>query len=405
MSVLGAVLGQEAQTRRRETGVATSVQIRQKIADIVKKRAAVDQALSTAEQRKAKAEGDAADKESRAARASSASTAQMYRRQAETARKTAIAEGKKIADLAKKRASLSSDEARQNKDLTDALKREAAADKQQAGKDRRSREREDKRREEQRRSDERQRQQEQLQADQQRRRDLQETHGRIARTEVRLFAQIEALRDPKVENLRILYATATPEGELRVSQEIRRVKNAVAAALHRDLIDIEHAPDVTAEDLLNYLTSFQPHVVHFSGHADENVLVFDDGSIEGGHGREIPTELFMRAVAAPAQKPLLVVLNACESATNLEALLAGVPVAIGMSAKVGDADAITFATRFYRGIADGQSVASALAIARVDMEMNGLPDHDLPTLVTAPGVDPFAVHLVLPSSHDGSGFD
>ncbi|WP_342774866.1 CHAT domain-containing protein [Myceligenerans xiligouense] len=176
---------------------------------------------------------------------------------------------------------------------------------------------------------------------------------------------------------------------------MRRVKNAVAAAVHRDVVEIEHAPDVTADDLLNYLTTFQPHVIHFSGHADEQVLVFDDGSIAGNDGREIPIELFMRAVSSPDQRPALVVLNACESASSLEPLLAGVPIAIGMSAPVGDIDAITFATRFYRSIADGQSVESALAVARVDMEMNGLTDHNLPTLIAAPGIDAGAVRLVL----------
>ena len=376
--------------------MATSAQIRQKIAQVVQKRSKVDQDIGAAERKKATKESEAAEKEARALRSSSPVTARMYQRQAETAQKTALSEGKKIADLAKKRAELSKEEARLSKDLTDALKREADAEKREADKARRAREAEDRKREAQRKEEERRRQREQVRAEQQRRADHEETHSRIAETEERLTSRIEALRHPKQENLRILYGTATPQGDLRVSQEIRRVKSAVAAALHRDLVDIEHAPDITADDLLNYLTTFQPHVIHFSGHANEDVLVFDDGSVEGGQERTIPIELFMRALTAPDRRPALVVLNACQSAVNLEALLAGVPMAIGMSASVGDADAITFATRFYRAVADGQSVESALTIARVDMEMNGLPDHDLPTLITAPGIDPSTVRLVLP---------
>lgn len=212
--------------------------------------------------------------------------------------------------------------------------------------------------------------------------------------ERRLEEQIAALREPQRENLRILYATATPEGELRVAQEIRRVKAAVASSLHRDAVEIEIAPDVTVDDLLDYLTTFRPHIVHFSGHATGDVLVFDEGGIEGAE-RAIPIDAFMRAVSSPDQPPALVVLNACESAANLKDLLAGVPLAIGMAAPVGDADAITFATRFYRAVADGQSVQGALAAARAAMELNGMPDHELPTLVVAPGVDPSAVRLVL----------
>lgn len=66
-----------------------------------------------------------------------------------------------------------------------------------------------------------------------------------------------------------------------------------------------------------------------------------------------------------------------------------------MSDSVGDADAITFATRFYRTLAEGQSVSAALATARADMEMNGLPDHDLPTMAALPGIDPTEVRLVI----------
>lgn len=375
--------------------MATSAQIRQKIAQVVQQRSKVDHDISAAERKRATKESEAADKAARALKSSSPATARMYQRQAETAQRAALSESKKIADLAKKRADLSREEARLGKDLTDSVKRESDAEKREAEKARRTRDAEDRKRETQRKENERRRQREMVRAEQQRRADQEETRARITDTAERLTSQIEALRHPRQENLRILYGTATPVGDLRVAQEIRRVKSAVAAALHRDLVDIEYAPDITAGDLLNYLTTFQPHVIHFSGHANEEVLVFDDGSIEGGEERTIPIELFMRAVTAPDHKPALVVLNACESAAQLEVLLAGVPMAIGMSASVGDADAITFATRFYRAVADGQSVESALTIARVDMEMNGLPDHDLPTLITAPGIDPSTVRLVL----------
>ena len=62
-----------------------------------------------------------------------------------------------------------------------------------------------------------------------------------------------------------------------------------------------------------------------------------------------------------------------------------------MADTIGDVDAITFATRFYRSLAESQSVAAA----RAEMEMNGLPDHDLPTIVTLPGVDPADIRLVI----------
>jgi len=363
--------------------LSKSDEARRKLADLAKKRAAVEADIGKAEKRKGEKDSEAASKAARAASTKSDSSRRMYLRQAETARNAAASEQKRLATLASKRADLSKQEASANRDLNAAIQRESVAAARQVDKDRRDAETA-------RRAAERQRQQDRL--EQQRHQAT--VANQIARTEGRLGAQIEALREPKAEPLRILYGTATPDGDLRVNQEIRRVEAAVRAAVHRDQVSIRHAPDITSGDLLDYVTSFRPHVVHFSGHANAEELVFDAGSVEGVE-RRVPISVFMEALSAADEPPQLVVLNACESAENLQPLLAGVPIAIGMKASVGDADAITFATRFYRAVADGQSVQGALSLASADMKMNGLDDFDLPTIVTADDIDPASVRLVV----------
>lgn len=101
-----------------------------------------------------------------------------------------------------------------------------------------------------------------------RRRERARTDAVIASAEERLISEIERLRPPERERLRILYVTATPEGGLRVDKEMRRVNNGVRAATERDLVEIHHLPAATASDLLDGMSGFKPHVVHFSGHAD-----------------------------------------------------------------------------------------------------------------------------------------
>ncbi|WFR67665.1 CHAT domain-containing protein [Curtobacterium flaccumfaciens] len=356
---------------------------RRKLAELAKKRATVESEIGKAEKRKGDKDAEAASKAVREASTKSDSSRRMYLRQAETARNAAASEQKKLAALASKRADLSKQEATVNRDLNGAIQRENASAVRQADKDRRDAEAA-------RRATERQRQQDRL--EQQRHQAA--AADQLARTEGRLAAQIVAMREPKVEPLRILYGTATPDGDLRVNQEIRRVEAAVRAAVHRDQVSIRHAADITSGDLLDYVTSFRPHVVHFSGHANADELFFDDGSLEGAH-RSVPISAFMEALSAADEPPQLVVLNACESAENLQPLLAGVPIAIGMKAAVGDADAITFATRFYRAVADGQSVQGALALASADMKMNGLDDFDLPIIVAADDIDPASLRLVV----------
>lgn len=401
--------------------MSSTAQISQKLADVAGKQAGVERAMSVAQQRKASKDTEYASNMEKADRTSSDSTRRMYLRSASSAQNVSLAEGKKIADLSKKRADLAKELSTLNRSLAEAMKRDASAQAGQATKEKRDRdaaatkakrdrEADERKRIEQRRSDERRRQQERLEDEQrrqleqwerQRRReqdrldDLQETESMIGAAEQRLGEQIEAIRAPRREQLRILYATASSRGDLRVDEEIRRVKAVVNASTHRDQVRIEHLPAATTTDLLDGLTSFRPHVVHFSGHADEKVLVFDDGGDTMGPGRTVTAQAFKRAVEAPDEPPMLVVLNACKSAAQLRALLGKVPLGIGMSDSIGDVDALTFSTRFYRSIAEGQSVTASLAAAQADMELNGLPDHDLPVLLAVDGVDPSQVRLVI----------
>ncbi|MFI6520905.1 CHAT domain-containing protein [Spirillospora sp. NPDC050679] len=202
---------------------------------------------------------------------------------------------------------------------------------------------------------------------------------------------------PQAEVLRILYLTASARGDLRVDEEIRRVKAGVRAATHRDLVQIEHLPAATATDLLDGLTRFTPHVVHFSGHAGREVLVFDSGGDAHGPGRPVKASAFVRALQAVDVPPELVVLNACRSQAQLAELVKAVPLAVGMSDGIDDTDAMAFAARFYAALTEGQSVRGAYRVAKVQMELSGLPDADLPVLEHAPDIDPAAVKLVMPA--------
>jgi hypothetical protein len=47
---------------------------------------------------------------------------------------------------------------------------------------------------------------------------------------------------------------------------------------------------------------------------------------------------------------------------------------------------MAFAARFYTTVADGLSVEGACKMAKVQMELSGLPDADLPILVHDPAV-------------------
>jgi hypothetical protein len=220
--------------------------------------------------------------------------------------------------------------------------------------------------------------------------------SRLSTTERQVGTVLRELQAPKPEKLRVLLLGAASDGSLRIGREQERIRTIVQRATHRDLVTLDVHSAATADTLLDALPRFRPHIVHFSGHSGEDLLELEQDVDDFHESAVVSAGAFARAIAAVDEKPLLVVLNSCYSAAQTESLVEIVPFAIGMAKSIGDVDAITYAARFYAAIAEGQSVPGAHLLGRAAVEMNGLPDHEVPTLAYAPDVDPSTTRLVTP---------
>lgn len=222
-----------------------------------------------------------------------------------------------------------------------------------------------------------------------------------ATLEARVVRAESAVRDvlrrraPQREKLRILILGASSEGDLRVGREAKRIRAAVESALHRDLVEIDVRPAATTGDLLDGITRFRPHVLHFSGHSNKDLLVFESDIDEPHHGNAVSANAFASAVKASDDPPLLVLLNACKSAAQIDHLVQTiVPFAIGMADSIDDGDAISYAAQFYAAVANGQSIKSAHLSGRAALELAGLAGSELPTLAWSTDSDPASAVLV-----------
>lgn len=223
--------------------------------------------------------------------------------------------------------------------------------------------------------------------------------SRISDAESSVDHVVHQLRAPRPEKLRVLILGASAEGDLRVGREQKRIRAAVESAFHRDQINLDVRPAATTADLLDGITKFRPHVVHFSGHSNETLIVFEDERDEPHEGVIVTAGAFAKAVEATDDPPFLVLLNSCESAAQINDLVAQVaPFAIGMSDSIEDGDAINYAAQFYAAIANGQSVKSSHLSGQAALELAGLDGAELPTLACAQGVDPATTVLVEPAS-------
>lgn len=265
-------------------------QYRDKIVAIKKQQATDETNRGKARAAAGKHRAEAAKELQKITPRTSASMARTSQRNAENLEKRAQAEDKKVTDLSVKLSRSAGELATAEENLSREIKSTAKKEEDRKKAEARTREQADARRQQREKS-----------------------HAREIARLTSPTVHYVMVQPPKPEVLRVLYMTANPEMHLRTEVEVRDVQQAVKRALHRDLIDVQYRPAATPEDLLDGLNDVRPHVVHFSGHAGDAAMLFENASVDSPEGHEVPFELLARALGATAEPPKLLVLNGCDT--------------------------------------------------------------------------------------------
>jgi TPR repeat protein len=180
---------------------------------------------------------------------------------------------------------------------------------------------------------------------------------------------------------------------LLLDEDLRQIKEKVRAADYRDVLTFDLRLAARADDLLQALNERHPQVVHFSGHGGTEGLML---MAANGHGAHSVDASALRQLFEVFRGDIrLVVLSACFSHPQAEAIASVVGCAIGTRGEISDQGAITFNASFYRAIAFGHSVKVAYDQAKTALALNRL-DRECPDLVVRPGVDASELVLIPP---------
>lgn len=203
---------------------------------------------------------------------------------------------------------------------------------------------------------------------------------------------------PMPETSTILFLAANPDGTQRLAldHEAREIRSKIRAADHRDSLVFHTEWAVRPDDLLQYLNELHPQAVHFSGHGTAGGLVLHD---ENGHAKPVTSAALRALFGLHAKTVRLVVLNACFSKEQAQAIVEVIDCAVGMSQAIGDEAAIVFAAAFYRKLGFGDSVQAAFDEGRVALMLQGIPEDQTPVLLVRTGVDANRVFLVGPHAN------
>src|SRR5205823_411864 len=149
---------------------------------------------------------------------------------------------------------------------------------------------------------------------------------------------------PKIKAL-FLAANPAATERLALDEEIRLIEEMMRKAKYRNTLAFQSAWAVRPDDLLQLLNEHQPHIVHFSGHGIGEGLQLAAGD---GEARLVTTQALKRLFTTLKDNIRLILLNACYSHAQAQALVKVIDCVIGMNESIGDEAAAIFAASFYR---------------------------------------------------------
>ena len=168
--------------------------------------------------------------------------------------------------------------------------------------------------------------------------------------------------------------SANPNGGSlqRLDQEKRDIAEGLKLSRHRDSFRLETKTAVRPRDLQRAMLDLNPQIVHFSGQGEaEAGLVFED---ESGQPKLIDTAALAGLFKLFAGKLQCVVLNACYSESQAEAIAQHIPYVIGMSQAIEERAAIEFAVGFYDALGAGRDFEFAYELGCSAVCLNGMAD-------------------------------
>ena len=196
----------------------------------------------------------------------------------------------------------------------------------------------------------------------------------------------------------ILFLAANPTGPspLALGEEARAIQVELERSGYRDCFELETRWAAQPRDLLRELRKLKPTVVHFSGHGGVSPVGQGAGLFfQGPDGRVqvVTAQALHETFGAAGSSVKLVVLSACYSDVQADALRAHVNCVVGVSGSIRDDAARNFAIGFYGGLGERESIAAAFRQGCAAISLEGLRDSDRPQLRVRDGVD--ASKLVL----------
>jgi hypothetical protein len=181
---------------------------------------------------------------------------------------------------------------------------------------------------------------------------------------------------------KILFISADPTNatRLRLGEEMREVRERLQLSRGRDEFVLVDRQCVRPVDLTQAIFDTDPDIIHFSGHGSSSGSLI----LEGDDGKAFPVspEALDSIFSLFSNKLACVILNACYSKIQAEAIAHSIPYVIGMRDRIGDAAAITFSVGFYKALLNHRTIDEAFQFGVAEIQLSALAEESTPILLT-----------------------
>lgn len=175
-----------------------------------------------------------------------------------------------------------------------------------------------------------------------------------------------------------LAADPTDASRLRLGEEYREIQEKLQLARLRDRFELRQRMSVRPTDISQALLDERPQIVHFAGHG----TAAGELCFEGAKGESYPimTDALAALFEQFADLVNCVVLNACYSEIEAQAIAEHIDYVVGTNRAIGDKAAIAFAVGFYQALGAGRTIEEAYKLGCVQIRLQGIPEHLTPVL-------------------------
>lgn len=180
-------------------------------------------------------------------------------------------------------------------------------------------------------------------------------------------------------------AAPVDEAPLRLDVEFREIRAKLRASHYRDVFDLIPVLAARPDDLLQALNEHKPRIVQFSGHGSQRgeLLLLDND----GYAQPVTADALTTLFIAMKDEVCLVILNACYSEIQAQAINQVIDCVIGMDSQISDHAATIFIASFYRALGFGRSIRNAFDQGIASLGMDSSREQSIPKLLVRPGID------------------